>query len=59
MMNCILFDNGDLALESNESDHILIVPWWFLTQITGKGLKWGEKKMAKIAIQISEVKAIL
>ena len=43
MVNCILFGNGDLALQSNESNHILTASWWLLTQITGVGPKWGEK----------------
>lgn len=45
MVNCILFDDGNLALQSNGSNPIMTAPWWLLTQITGIEPTWGEKKL--------------
>lgn len=43
MVNCVLFDDEDVALQSNGSNRILTAPLWLLTQITGTGPK-GEGK---------------
>lgn len=47
MVNCILFDGGDLALQGNGSNPTMTAPWWLLTQITGMEPKWGEKNLQK------------